>query len=123
MSASLLAGLGPSWTSAIGTVALGAGGLLTWLYQRRKDRSADAAERAKRKAERPIQEVSAMSAGAEAIARAATALIEPLQKEIQDLRDEVTTSRTAEEKCQRDLAEVRTKLREVTDHLGLGPSP
>lgn len=83
---------------------------------------------AKTAEEAPAREMNAMGQTAEVIARAAASLIAPFQQTIADmqrelgaLREALNLSRAAEAKCQAELGEVRSKLREVTDHLGLEP--
>lgn len=117
------------WVAAIATMFLAAGTVGGVVFDRRRTARRDREDEAKVEAEAPATELTATSKAAEAIARAAALLIAPFQATIADmqkehgaLREAISTSRAAEEKCQRDLAEVRGKLREVTDRLGIEPA-
>lgn len=131
----LLAGIDPGWAAAIGTLLLAAGGFAGLFLEQRRARRKEEKDEATKNAEAPALELTATSKAAEAIARAAASLIAPFQQTISDmsrehgaLREAISTSRQAEEKCQADLQHVRTelhetrvKLREVTEHLGIDP--
>lgn len=135
MIALILGGVDSGWATGIGSLllALGTGGGI--YFQQRRQKRQDKKTDDEHEAEAPVRELNATSQAAEAIARAAASLIAPFQQtiagqshELGELREAITTSRLAEEKCQVDLAQVRTdlaearaKLREVTDHLGLEP--
>lgn len=131
-----LAAIDSGWAAAIGSLLLASGGLLGLLLEQRRRRRSDKKADRKAEAEAPSLELNATSKAAEAIARAAASLISPFQETIAGLtrecgalREAITTSRSAEEKCQRDLAEcraelasVKTKVQEITNHLELdGP--
>lgn len=132
----LLAGVDSGWATGIGTVVAALAAVGGILFQQRRQHRQDLAAVAKEEEEAPGKELVATSQAAEAIARAAASLIAPFQltiagqsHELGALREAVAVSRTAEEKCQQDLAKVKEelhacclKLREVTDHLGLEPS-
>jgi phage shock protein A len=131
-----LAAIDSGWVAAIGTLTLGVAAVgAIWADRRwrlRQERKKEAEDRA----EVPSRELSAASVAAESIARAAASLIAPFQETIANmqqehgaLREAVTVSRAAEEQCKRELNDLRaehvkvqSKLREVTDRLGIPPN-
>lgn len=159
----MLAGIDSGWVAGIATAFLAAGTVGGVIIDRRrtarrdrKEEAKDEAEAAKERAEAPAVQVVATTQAAEALARAAASLIEPFQRTIHEmtleqgaLREAVTISRAAEERCRVELAECRAelvvvraelagtkrevdetkrdaagtkaKVREVTDKLGMEP--
>lgn len=122
--------LDSGWVAAFGTVVLGGATVAAVYADRRWRRRQEKKKEAVDRAEAPANELSAASKAVTAVASAAASLIAPFQATITQLqveqgalREAVTVSRAAEEKCKVELAEVREKLREATDKLGIPPLP
>jgi hypothetical protein len=123
-----LAAIDSGWAAAIGTLILAVGTVAGLLLEQRRRKRVDAKADAVHEAEAPALELTATSKAAEAIARAAASLIAPFQQTIADnqremgvLREAVRVVTEREAECQAELARYKTKLTEVTNHLGLDP--
>lgn len=136
MNEVLIASFDSGWVGALGTVIVGAAAVGAILLDRGWRQRQERKQEKEDAVEAPARELNATSQAAETVARAAAALLDPLQRTIANmqteqgaLREAVTVSRTAEEKCKDELAEVRAdlaltkaKLREVTDRLQIPPN-
>jgi predicted nucleic acid-binding Zn-ribbon protein len=131
----MLASLSANWAGVYIALASLLGGVITWFVQQRRAARKKLVDATTKEAQAPANELAVATRAAEAVTGAAVQLLEPFQKRVTEqatqigqLQEAITLSRTAEARCQDELAAVRfelhetkTKLREVTDHLGLEP--